>query len=311
MPNRPAFLFYVKDWRTNAKLRRCSAAARGAWIDVLCFLHDSDEYGVLRWPLKDIAEAAGLNIKLLRELVEKNVLKGDDKDAQPYSFRPNHAGKLGEPVQLVTTATGEPCWYSSRFVRDEYIRLRRGAGTQFTPDNQPPKIKPKTAPKAEPEPPPKPPIGDESGDGLAVAVAVAVPKDLPKSFPGGEFLAPNRENYPPPPPPPPLAVVRPIGTWKPGNETLIALREIHRIPDRFVEEQIAEFRIFWKDSGQVVTSWDAKFLQRCAREWKTRGHLWQAEPAPAEAPGPDGRPAWLTDEFCEETARELDAQRNR
>ena len=49
---RPSFQFYVADWRLDQKLRRCSPAARGVWIDILCLLHDSDEqYGVLRWPL--------------------------------------------------------------------------------------------------------------------------------------------------------------------------------------------------------------------------------------------------------------------
>src|SRR5713226_5956827 len=51
---RPAFQFYPGDWRSNAKLRRCSFAERGIWLEVMCLLHDSDEYGVLRWPLDDV-----------------------------------------------------------------------------------------------------------------------------------------------------------------------------------------------------------------------------------------------------------------
>jgi len=148
---RPAFQFYPADWRSNAKLRRCSEAARGAWMDVLCLLHDSDEYGVIRWPLADIARAAGVPLKLLKELSEKQVLKGGDKGCDAYCFTPRHAGRDGEPVELLSESNSA-CWYCSRFIRDEYIRMKRGGSSQFTSENQPPKDKPKQTPK--------PPFGD-------------------------------------------------------------------------------------------------------------------------------------------------------
>ena len=157
---RPAFQFYPADWRSNAKLRRCSDAARGGWVDVMCLLHDSDEYGVCRWPLAELARAAGVTLKLVRELAAKDVLKGADKGAADYVFTPRHAGKDGEPVTLVVAGDG-PCWYSSRFVRDEWVRHRRGQSTQFSPDNQPPKAGPKPSPKSTP----MPPIGVRLGDG--------------------------------------------------------------------------------------------------------------------------------------------------
>ena len=161
---RPAFQFYPADWRSNAKLRRCSDAARGAWMDVLCVLHDSDEYGVARYPLTELARAAGVPLRLLKELVAKDVLKGADKDAPAYVFTPSHAGKDGEPVTLVDESAG-PCWYCTRFVRDEHVRQKRGASTRFSGDNQPPKVEPKGAPK--------PPIGDGEGDGASSASASA------------------------------------------------------------------------------------------------------------------------------------------
>jgi len=153
---RPAFQFYPADWRNNAKLRRCSEAARGVWMDILCVLHDSDEYGVCRWPLADLARAAGSPLKLVRELVSKDVLKGADANAEPYVYTPRHAGKDGEPVTLVEVRGG-PCWYCSRFVRDEWVRQRRGSGTQFTTDSQPPKPAPNSQPKGG--------IGERQGDG--------------------------------------------------------------------------------------------------------------------------------------------------
>lgn len=154
---RPAFMFYAGDWLRNAKLRRCSPAARGTWIDALCLFHNADEYGVLRWPLGDIANAIGAQLKHLRELVEKGVLKGGDSNVAAFVFTPTHAGKDGDPVTLIAANPG-PCWYSSRMVRDEYVRQRRGESSRFNAE-----------PKAAPNLPPKPPFGD----GLAVAVAFA------------------------------------------------------------------------------------------------------------------------------------------
>lgn len=165
---RPAFQFYPNDWRGNANLRRCTEAARGAWIDVLCLLHDSDEYGVLRWPMADIAQAAGLPIKLLQELARKGVLKGGDGPVSDYRWAPTHAGKSGDEVTLVAGSVG-PCWYCSRFVRDEYVRQRRGAGTRFDASNQPPKPEPKSQPKVA--------IGGRQGDGASSSSSSSVKQE--------------------------------------------------------------------------------------------------------------------------------------
>jgi hypothetical protein len=196
---RPAFQFYPADWRNNAKLRRCSEAARGAWMDVLCVLHDSDEYGVCRWPLVDLARAAGVPIKLVKELATKDVLKGADKGGAPYIYTPRHAGKDGEPVTLVEANDG-PCWYCSRFVRDEWVRQRRGQSTQFSSDYQPAKgasertleraSKKTTAKPAQPSAP-KGGLGERQGDGAtssspssySVPVGTDANGTLPSSLP--------------------------------------------------------------------------------------------------------------------------------
>lgn len=179
---RPSFQFYPADWKNNSKLRRCSEAARGAWVDVLCLLHDSDEYGVCRWPLDELARAASVPLKLVKELVAKDVLKGAAKNAAPYIFTPRHAGKNGEPVTLVTT-DDQPCWYCSRFVRDEYIRQRRGQSTQFTADNQPPKNAPKEAPKGG--------IGERDGDGSTSASTSTSKSSVPIGTDGKPSKSPE------------------------------------------------------------------------------------------------------------------------
>lgn len=161
---RPAFQFYPADWRNNAKLRRCSWAARGAWIEVLGLMHDEDEYGVLRWPLADIAIALGAPLKLLRELADKHVLKGGDRKVEAYVYTPRHGGKDGIPVVLLEANNG-PCWYSSRFVRDEYVRERRGVSTRFDGSNG----SPKAGPKYTPNPEPKGGLGEPTGYGASTA----------------------------------------------------------------------------------------------------------------------------------------------
>lgn len=148
---RPAFQFYPADWRQNANLRRCSPAARGVWMNVMCLMHDSDEYGLLRWPLKEIAQAAGASMTHVRELADKGVLKGADKgECGAYIYTPRSGRKDGAPVTLIPTQAG-PIWYSSRMVKDEYVRTIRGesGGSGETP---------KLAPK--------PPFGEDKGGGF-------------------------------------------------------------------------------------------------------------------------------------------------
>lgn len=146
---RPSFQWYPADWRNNANLRRCTWASRGAWVDVLGLFHDSDEYGVLRWPWKQIAAAIGCQPSYVRELIDKSVLKGCDVgQCDAYVYVPRSGRVDGAPVTLVAQQSG-PVWYSSRMVRDEYIRVHRATFGD--------------APKASPMPTfgdaPTPPIG--------------------------------------------------------------------------------------------------------------------------------------------------------
>lgn len=164
---RPSFQFYPGDWQANSNLRRCTHAEKGAWLDVMCLLHDQPEYGQLRWPLKEIAQAIGASLGLVRGLVTKGVLKGDDKHvAEAFIYTPRSGRKDGEPVTLVAIQAG-PLWYSSRMVKDEYVRTIRGESTRFGET-------PKDAPKASPKPPfgdgsssssPSPPSGSSVPDG--------------------------------------------------------------------------------------------------------------------------------------------------
>lgn len=153
--NRPSFQFYPADWLGNSNLRRCTHTEKGVWIDVMCLLHDAAEYGMLRWPLKEIARAAGCQVSILNALVAKGVMKGSDSsNSVPFIYTPRSGRKDGEPVTLVPVQLG-PIWYSSRMVRDEHVRLKRGEESRFVGgDGGTPKASSKAAPK--------PPLSDGS-----------------------------------------------------------------------------------------------------------------------------------------------------
>lgn len=153
---RPSFQFYPGDWSSDLNLRRCSPAARGVWMDVLCALHNSDDgYGLVRWPLKELVRTIGASPAHVKELVEKGVLRGSDKLIEhPVIFVPRSGRKEGAPVTLIAPQAG-PLWYSKRLVRDEYVRTIRGESSRFSADLD-------EAPKVGKEAAPKPPFGDGS-----------------------------------------------------------------------------------------------------------------------------------------------------
>tara|TARA_R100001510_G_C7649102_1_gene206486 strand:- start:59 stop:832 length:774 start_codon:yes stop_codon:yes gene_type:complete len=80
----PAVMFYTGDWLKEPTLRATSLAARGLWIDMLCFMHESPRRGYLMLT-KDVpmqpchlARAAGTDLDtceiLLGELERNGVM---------------------------------------------------------------------------------------------------------------------------------------------------------------------------------------------------------------------------------------------
>jgi hypothetical protein len=124
---RPSFQFYPNDWLSNSNLRRCNHEEKGIWIDVICLLHDQDEYGIVRWPLKEIAQSVGCSLAKLKSLVSKGVLKGCDAGSlsESLTYTPRSGRKNGPTVELIPEQNG-PIWYSSRMVIDEHKSKARG-----------------------------------------------------------------------------------------------------------------------------------------------------------------------------------------
>ena len=143
---RPSFQFYPADWQANSNLRRCSHEEKGIWMDVLCLLHDQDEYGICRWSLKEISQAVGCSLQKLKGLVTKGILKGGDTGeiCESLIYTPRSGRKDGPSVTLIDQQEG-PLWYSSRMVIDEHKRIIRGELGGAS--KEPPKPAPDTSPK--------------------------------------------------------------------------------------------------------------------------------------------------------------------
>ena len=73
---RQSFKFYPSDWASNKNLLRCTHEEKGVWLDIMCVLHDADEYGIVRWSLEDLARAVRSSTQVLLGLWNKGVLKG-------------------------------------------------------------------------------------------------------------------------------------------------------------------------------------------------------------------------------------------
>lgn len=43
----PFLKFYTSDWRSDPRLKMCSAGARGVWIEMVCLMHEATPYGHL------------------------------------------------------------------------------------------------------------------------------------------------------------------------------------------------------------------------------------------------------------------------
>lgn len=85
---RPAFQFYPADWRSDPALATCSLAAKGLWIEIMCIIHETEEYGFLALNgcaitnaqlSRMLGETPALVAKLIAELERAGVFNRDDR----------------------------------------------------------------------------------------------------------------------------------------------------------------------------------------------------------------------------------------
>lgn len=272
---RPSFQFYPGDWSSNPNLKRCTFAERGIWVEVMCLMHDQDEYGVLRWPLKEIAGAVGCKVSELQSLVRKGVIKGDDRTLmEPFIYVPRSGRKDGDPVTLIDTQEG-PIWYSSRMVKDEYVRTIRG-GEVVKGDT------PKTTPK--------PPIGAAFGPrGSSSSSSPSDKTGVPES----------RSNSPgavAPPAPGKTQIEPGFDPDEPNRRTALSLSlDVDAERERFVAHYTAtgDWRANWQSQFR---KWLLDSMQHAARASK-RGN--GSKPSPGQRTA-DAAQRWLESQPTEE-----------
>ncbi len=63
--------------------------------------------------------------------------------------------------------------------------------------------------------------------------------------------------------------------WQPDRDVYDILRLSH-IDETFARAQVAEFIVYWRDSGQAHASWNSKFLQHVKYQWARQHHMQQA-----------------------------------
>lgn len=111
MSKRPSFQFYPPDWRNDPRVRLCSVAARGLWIDMLCLMHEGEPYGHLTaggrpMTIDGLARLVGEGQATVKRLLAELESNG------------------------VYSLTDGGVIYSRRMVRDEEVREARAAGGQ-------------------------------------------------------------------------------------------------------------------------------------------------------------------------------------
>jgi hypothetical protein len=117
--------FFWADWLADTKLRRCSPAARGLWMDMLCIAAQAEPQGYLgegeeAMGVEEIARLAGVRTetarRLIGELERRGVLSRDDKgrffsrrivrDAAAMARARRNGAKGGNPNLIKATGDG-------------------------------------------------------------------------------------------------------------------------------------------------------------------------------------------------------------
>lgn len=57
----PAFQFYVRDWLADPQLKMASFSTKGIWIDLLCYLWEAPERGMLKGSVTQLERLIGAN----------------------------------------------------------------------------------------------------------------------------------------------------------------------------------------------------------------------------------------------------------
>jgi hypothetical protein len=116
LQKQPWMKFYLADWRADPRLKSCSLAARGLWIEMLCVMHEATPRGSLLVngnpiPAKQLAGLVGASVKevagLLEELETAGVFSRDE-DSVIYSRRMRRDDEKAEKAREFGSQGGNP-----------------------------------------------------------------------------------------------------------------------------------------------------------------------------------------------------------
>ncbi|MAJ87477.1 MAG: hypothetical protein CBD08_005385 [Cellvibrionales bacterium TMED148] len=68
--------------------------------------------------------------------------------------------------------------------------------------------------------------------------------------------------------------------WKPSSDAIEILVRNGEISGNFVEDAIPEFILYWRDRGDVSSTWDSKFVQHVRRQWNFYSGMTNEETMP-------------------------------
>jgi hypothetical protein len=256
--------------------RSCS----GAWIETLNVLHDSAEYGVLRWPLAEIAQVAHVPVDLLRELHAKGVLNGCDSGPHAgYTHDVRHARQVVRTDTLLAPCEG-PVWYSRRFVKDEWKHQVSGGDTRLTKENRDQQLKPRaeriaeeTASSGWQGDAPAPSPSDASGAGASSSSSTS--SSTPKSVSPRQAASPSLNRKKPRTPlPTDFGISERVRQW--------ALKNNYGQ----LEDHLEAFKLKCEKADYRYVNWDSAFMEAIRDDW--------AELRKASGGKPDQKPWYIT-----------------
>jgi hypothetical protein len=74
------------------------------------------------------------------------------------------------------------------------------------------------------------------------------------------------------------------GEWRPSLDAMNILIKQGGINANFVEDAIPEFILYWRDRGDVSSTWDSKFIQHVRRQWQFYTGMMEQDSMPRALP---------------------------
>ncbi len=239
---RPSFQFYPSDWLRDTALRTCSIGARGLWIDMICFMHEGNPYGVLKVGNKVILPA-NLAVMVGATLLEVEGWLNELESSQVF--------ERGDDGEIM----------SRRMIRDENLRNARAEGGKLG-GNPALKVKDKVNLKVNQKPTPSSSSSTSSTTSLLLETESSVKK---KKTTNKENRAVSQNTD---------LMIR-IGSWfRRRPDTLWTVMEkeaLDSIQDCYkTEKQIDGMEAYYTSEDQEVRKWLKRDLITLLNNWTSQ-----------------------------------------